>query len=74
VLSERVDSLPGEGDLNGDERIVAERGHRLQVAGDAGIGLAVGLRSKAARDFDLHLSHAQSALSGIVGETHLRIV
>ncbi len=23
VLSERVDSLPGEGDLNGDERIVA---------------------------------------------------
>ena len=38
---ERGDSVAGERDLDGDERIVAERLHGLQVAGDAGIGLAV---------------------------------
>ncbi len=42
VLFERGDSVAGERDLNGDQRIVAVRFHGLQVAGDAGIGLAVG--------------------------------
>jgi len=74
VLRERVDSPPVERDLNGDERAVAERGHGLQVGGAAGIGLAVGCGSKAARDLDLDLRHAQSALAGMVGETHVGIV
>jgi len=74
VLSERVDSPPVERDLNGDERVVAEFGHGLQVGGDAGIGLAVGFGPKAARDLDFDLGHAQSALAGIVGETHVGIV
>ena len=34
VLLDHVGSLAGERDLDGNERIVAERGHRLQVAGD----------------------------------------
>ena len=42
VFIERFDSVAGERDLDGDERIVAERVHGLHVAGDAGIGLAVG--------------------------------
>ena len=45
-------SVAGERDLDGDEGIVAERGHRLQVAGAACIGLAVGLGSKTAQDLD----------------------
>ena len=74
VVSERVDSPPVERDLNGDERVVAERGHGLQVGGDAGIGLAVGFGPKAARNLDFHLGHAQSSLACIVGETHVGIV
>lgn len=55
VLLDHVGSVAGERDLVGDERIVAERGHGLQVAGDAGIGLAIGLRAKSARHFHFHL-------------------
>ena len=44
-----VGSVASERDSDGDERIIAERGHGLQVVGNAGVGLAVGLRSEAAR-------------------------
>ena len=51
VLLERGDSVAGERDLDGDERIVAERLHGLQVAGDAGIGLAVDQIKRLASQF-----------------------
>ena len=38
MLLERLDCIAGERDLDGGEGTVAEFGHRLQVAGDAGTG------------------------------------
>lgn len=74
MLIDRVGSLAGECDLDGDERIVVKRGHGLQVAGDSGMDHAVAWRSNAARHLHLHFGHAQSSLAGIVGEAHRQLV
>lgn len=54
ILAEDLGSVAGKRDSNGDERIVVERGHGPQAAGDAGMGLAVGLHAKAARHAHFH--------------------
>ena len=45
VLFDRVGSGADERDSNGDERVVSERGHGPQVAGDSRLGLAIWLAS-----------------------------
>ena len=57
-----------QGDGGGDQWVVAECGHGLQIARDSTVGVCKGYGSEASGDLLLDLGHADITLASVVGE------